>query len=148
MLDKQLNAVLTILNDVSDGAYKIIDADDIISKLSESDKCSKVEFAGIVRTLADNDYVKVKYSTVDEYCLSTLAKARAIERPEEHHGETALKEDDVFKGVAEGKKSKEIRFDSMSLRKMVRRAAFYGALLGGLFAGILGLVIGIFIKIK
>ena len=29
MLDRQLNAVLTVLNDFSDGAYKIIDADEI-----------------------------------------------------------------------------------------------------------------------
>ena len=33
MLDRQLNAVLTVLNDFSDGAYKIIDADEIIAKL-------------------------------------------------------------------------------------------------------------------
>ena len=82
MLDRQLNAVLTVLNDFSDGAYKIIDADEIIAKLSDSDRCTKVELSGIIRTLSDNDYIKVKYSTVDEYCLATLAKARAIEKAE------------------------------------------------------------------
>ena len=61
MLDKQLNAVLCILNDISDGSYKIIDADEIISKLSDSDRCTKVELSGIIRTLSDNDYIKVKY---------------------------------------------------------------------------------------
>ena len=76
MLDRQLNAVLTVLNDFSDGAYKIIDADEIIAKLSDSDRCTKVELSGIIRTLSDNDYIKVKYSTVDEYCLATLASAR------------------------------------------------------------------------
>lgn len=148
MLDRQLNAILTILNDISDGAFKIIDADDIIGKLSESDKCTKVELAGLIRTLSDNDYIKVKYSTVDEYCLSTLAKARAVERPVEHAEEEQLRTEGGYSGVVENKKSKDVRLDSISLRKMVRRAAFYGALLGGMIAGVIGLLIGIFIKIK
>ena len=80
MLDRQLNAVLTVLNDFSDGAYKIIDADEIIAKLSDSDRCTKVELSGIIRTLSDNDYIKVKYSTVDEYCLATLAKRAPSKR--------------------------------------------------------------------
>lgn len=148
MLDRQLNAILTILNDISDGAFKIIDADDIISKLSESDKCTKVELAGLIRTLTDNEYIKVKYSTVDEYCLATLAKARTIEKPVEQHEEEALRKEGGYTGIVPNKKSKEIRLDSLSLRKMVRRAAFYGALLGGLIAGAIGLLIGIFIKMK
>ena len=46
MLDRQLNAVLTVLNDFSDGAYKIIDADEIIAKLSDSDRCTRWNFRG------------------------------------------------------------------------------------------------------
>lgn len=115
MLDRQLNAVLTVLNDFSDGAYKIIDADEIIAKLSDSDRCTKVELSGIIRTLSDNDYIKVKYSTVDEYCLATLAKARAIEKAEPHDSHPTASVDVPVAG--EKGKSKEIKLDSISLRK-------------------------------
>lgn len=152
MLDRQLNAILTILNDISDGAYKIIDTDDIISRLSDTDKCTKVELSGIIRTLADNEYIKVKYSTVDEYCLATLSKARAIEKPAERHEEQALRGDDVAAEpvtVRKDKKGrKDIRIDSVSVRKMVRRAAFFGALLGGLITSAIGLLIGVFLKMN
>ncbi len=146
MLDRQLNAVLSVLNDFSDGSYKIIDADEIIAKLSDTDRCTKVELSGLIRTLSDNDYIKVKYSTVDEYCLATLAKARAIEKvdPKDNHP-TALVDvpDDNAKG-----KSKEIKLDSISLRKMIRKASFWGALLGGLIASAIALLIGVFLKLK
>lgn len=146
MLDRQYNAVLTVLNDFSDGSYKIIDADEIIAKLSDSDRCTKVELSGIIRTLSDNDYIKVKYSTVDEYCLATLAKARAIERVEPNDSRPAAAVD-VPDTDAKGK-SKEIKLDSISLRKMIRKAAFWGALLGGLLASAVALLIGVFLKIK
>ena len=146
MLDKQLNAVLCILNDISDGSYKIIDADEIISKLSDSDRCTKVELSGIIRTLSDNDYIKVKYSTVDEYCLATLAKARAIERAE--HESAVSETAELSDESAGGKKSKEIRLDSISLRKMIRNAAFWGAMLGGLITAVIALLIGGFLNSK
>lgn len=146
MLDRQLNAVLTVLNDFSDGAYKIIDADEIIAKLSDSDRCTKVELSGIIRTLSDNDYIKVKYSTVDEYCLATLAKARAIEKVEPHDSHPTASVNVPVAG--EKGKSKEIKLDSISLRKMIRKAAFWGALLGGLIASAIALLIGVFLKMK
>ena len=140
MLDRQLNAVLTVLNDFSDGAYKIIDADEIIAKLSDSDRCTKVELSGIIRTLSDNDYIKVKY------CLATLAKARAIEKAEPHDSHPTASVDVPVAG--EKGKSKEIKLDSISLRKMIRKAAFWGALLGGLIASAIALLIGVFLKMK
>ena len=135
MLDRQLNAVLTVLNDFSDGAYKIIDADEIIAKLSDSDRCTKVELSGIIRTLSDNDY-----------CLATLAKARAIEKAEPHDSHPTASVDVPVAG--EKGKSKEIKLDSISLRKMIRKAAFWGALLGGLIASAIALLIGVFLKMK
>jgi hypothetical protein len=134
MLDRQSTAVLNIINSISNGAYKIIDADEIISRLSETEKATKLELAGIIRSLTDHELVKVKYSTVEEYCLAALPKARLVEErikvgaPEEEQEEAPT--------IVEVKPD----LDFSKLKRIVRRAAFFGALVGGCIAAVLAFV--------
>lgn len=140
MLDSQLSAVLKVLNQLSDGSYKIAEADEIIGKLPEPDRCTKVELAGFLRMLADNDYIGVKYSSIDEYCFATLSKARVIETAKEETPEEPEEEP----GVPEDFK-KDLRLERISVRKTVFRAAFFGAFVGGLLAAVAALLVGIFL---
>lgn len=157
MLDKQATSVLNIINSISDGSYKIIDADEIISKLGESEKASKLELVGIIRTLVDYELVKIKFSTVDEYCMASLPKARIVE-DKVRIGEDNAKIIEDTNPTVPDVETKKVQQSTISapksvssvdygiIKKTVKKSAFYGALLGGLVVGIISVIIGLFIK--
>lgn len=152
MLDKQATSVLNIINSISDGSYKIVDADEIISKLGESEKASKIELVGIMRTLVDYELVKVKYSTLDEYCLAALPKARIVEDKVRIGEDNAKIIEDTNPTIPDVALSHEAvpkvtsSVDYGFIKKAVKKAAFYGAFFGGIIVGIIGIIIGFFIK--
>lgn len=139
MLDRQSTAVLNIVNNISNGAYKIIDAEEIISRLAEADKATKLELAGIIRSLTDHELIKVKYSTMDEYCLAALPKARLVE--ERIKGGAPAVEQEEEPTVVEVKPD----IDFGKLKRIVRRAAFLGAIVGGCIVAALAFIFDYYI---
>ncbi len=71
MLSLEHQTVYDIIKNlaVDNDIYKVIEADEIISRLPAGLKMSKVSLSQIIRDLKDSDYLDVKYFTPDEYCL-------------------------------------------------------------------------------
>ncbi len=74
MLSADRKAVLDALKEIAgeDGLYKVVDADEVIEKLPETQKMSLTELSSVIKDLRDREYIKVKYLTLDEYCLLVL----------------------------------------------------------------------------
>ena len=120
-----LDAIKALTGD--DGNFKIIEAEEIIEKLSR--EMTKVELSSVIRVLKDREYIKVKYFTPDEYCLLTTRRAEeAAAAPEESVKSVIVKKSADEQAVSGGKKEKTV--------KPVKRgtlfiAAFLGSMLGG-----------------
>ncbi len=71
MLSLEHQTVYDIIKSVAvdNDVYKVIEADEILSRLPAGLKMSKVSLSQIIRDLKDSDYLDVKYFTPDEYCL-------------------------------------------------------------------------------
>jgi len=70
MLDVRSKYVLKfIVNECNEGTYKIIDATDIISFLPKKYKADTENVAQIIKHLENGDYVSVKYSDEEQFCL-------------------------------------------------------------------------------
>lgn len=54
--------------------YKVVEADEILTRLSSTLSFDKVKLASIIRELKDRGYILVKYFTPDEYCLALVKK--------------------------------------------------------------------------
>jgi hypothetical protein len=81
MIDGEAKLVLDALKKLTqvDGVYKVIEAEEIIELLPVP--LTKLQLSSAIRDLRDREYIKVKYFTPDEYCLSTT---RIIEDVVEH----------------------------------------------------------------
>lgn len=155
MLDKNGSIVLNIINGISDGAYKIIDADDIISAVPDGVKLTRLELSGIIRSLVDHELIAVKYSNLEEYCLAALPKARIIAEKErekavvppppsvyhnnsssdggEDDDETENKDSVYNEGLVSQRMS---TIDYSLIRKNAKSGAFVGAFFGSFIAGL------------
>lgn len=105
--------------------FKILDADDILSALPAGTKMTKDELSSAIKELKDRELVKVKYFTVNEYCLSASPRAFFVQE----------KRQDEVK-IEEALKSEPIITNAKSVKKRVKSlssfwGAFFGALLGG-----------------
>ena len=79
MLDTKSRLVLKFINsECEGGAYKIIDAADIISALPQRFKIDSDGLEQILNHLEENDLVTIKYGDETVYCLSMLPKGRQI----------------------------------------------------------------------
>ncbi|MEG2457151.1 MAG: hypothetical protein RSB08_04955, partial [Clostridia bacterium] len=105
------------------------------------DKASKLELSGIIRSLTDHELIKVKYSTLEEYCLAALPKARLVEEKVKTVAPVEEEAEDSLPIVATRQAS-----DYNKIKKLVKWAAFYGALIGGAIVGVVGIVIGFIIR--
>ncbi len=54
--------------------YKVVEADEILTRLPSTLSFDKVKLASIIRELKDRGYILVKYFTPDEYCLALVKK--------------------------------------------------------------------------
>jgi phenylalanyl-tRNA synthetase beta subunit len=79
MLDKETAAVLKVINEISDGAFKMIDADELINKTNTDERLTKPALAAIIKKLAEHDLVKIKTSTADMYVIAPTPKAKLAE---------------------------------------------------------------------
>ena len=129
MLDNTMTAVLSVIQELCGelDVFKILDADDILSKLPEALELTKADLSQTIKDLRDRELVKVKYFTPDEYCLSCSVRAKIEQekREEEIKVEEALASvKPILSGIKSGRKRATIKFSGFW-------GAFLGAFLGG-----------------
>lgn len=77
MLDKRSKSALRFfVEECSEGSYKILETEDIIKHLPKSFKADEVAVAQIVKYLENGEYISVKYSDAQQYCLCPLPFGR------------------------------------------------------------------------
>lgn len=82
MLTLECQTVYDIISSIAgeEEVYKIIEADEITSRLPAGVKLDKIKLASIIRELKDRGYILVKYFTPDEYCLALVKR---LENPKQ-----------------------------------------------------------------
>lgn len=77
MLDSRSKSVLNFLvKECSEGSYKIIEASDILSALSKNYNADKEIISQIIKHLENGEYISVKYSDDEQFCLCPLPFGR------------------------------------------------------------------------
>lgn len=77
MLDKKSNAVLKVLNKLTEGnTYKVVSGDDILSNLTQKSIYDREIIKQIIEFLEKQQYINIKFSEENTYCYSLLPKAR------------------------------------------------------------------------
>lgn len=115
MLDKKTAAVLQLLRNKTENAYKVLDKNQILSDLPSKLKIDAQTLLAIITFLTENEYVSVKYQDKEEICIATTIKADSY-----LDGEKDLQQ-----------KAKLTSSQSVLLFVGVFIAAFLGALLAG-----------------
>lgn len=116
MLDKKTAAVLQLLRDKTENAYKVLNKNQLIAELPDKLKVDAQALLAIVTFLTENEYVSVKYQDKEEICIATTIKADSY-----LDGENNLQQ-----------KAKLTNAQSALLLVGVFVAAFLGALIAGL----------------
>lgn len=77
MLDKVTSNVLNAINEnCKDNSYVIIKSSDINMYLSQKKQLDNESIKETVDYLAEREYIKLKYSDEETYCLTMLPKGR------------------------------------------------------------------------
>lgn len=77
MLDSRSKSVLNFLvKECSEGSYKIIEASDILSALPKNYNADKEIISQIIKHLENGEYISVKYSDDEQFCLCPLPFGR------------------------------------------------------------------------
>lgn len=80
MLDKQTSNLLQNLNSLCpDGAYKVLEKAEILTALSSKFATDEDGLKSMIEHLQERNYVSVKYSDADVYCIAVLPKGRLFE---------------------------------------------------------------------
>lgn len=79
MLDKLAAAVLCVVNETADGAYRVLDAQEFLSALPARLRVDEETLGEALRRLAEGGYISVKYSEAGTYCVAALPKGRAVQ---------------------------------------------------------------------
>lgn len=142
MLDKLNSAVLNVINTISDGTFKVVDADEIIEKLNLEEKPTKLKLSGAIKNLAERDLIKVKSASLDMYCLASTPKARITEEitvaPVAEQVPVAGGKAPIAKVPTKGIAPS---VDFKLLRRAIYRAALFGSIFGGAIGGAIVAVI-------
>ncbi len=91
MLDKKTTAVMHAINEIcSDGSYKVVETEDLLAQIPAKLRLDKAGLIQAVNFLKERDYISVKFSGEDEYCLCSLPKGRTfvehrVEQKKETH---------------------------------------------------------------
>ncbi len=79
MLDKKTSITLKVLNLIcEDDVYKVVDYDNLISHFPKKVKCSKEMLEDSLNYLKAGQYIDIKYSQDDTYCLTVMPKGKLI----------------------------------------------------------------------
>ena len=147
MLNADSQLIYDVLRSLTgdDDVYKIIEADEILERLPKDKQFTKVQLSAILRDLKDRDFINIKYSTPDEYCLLTLKRFDDSVQP-------------AVPAKAETKKEKQERvlYDKQQPEKAVNvkpvkkgvvfLMAFLGSLLGSAIVAAVAIIVVHFVK--
>ncbi|MDR2635109.1 MAG: hypothetical protein LBC13_03895 [Clostridiales bacterium] len=145
MLNQRAQEVLNYIRSISrDGAYKVIDAGDIMDTLSET--VTLAELSQTVKDLQERDYVLVKYATLNDYCVAPSNKAiieeeKQIAAAKKVIAETAAVAVKPFEDALNP--DAVISPAPFNVKKTVVKAAFFGALMGSGVTGIIHIIIAL-----
>jgi hypothetical protein len=79
MLDRRSESLLRIINkECNEGSYKVIEVDDLIRGMPNKFKSDSDTINQTMDYLKSGEYVSVKYSDNEVYCVSPLPRGRRI----------------------------------------------------------------------
>jgi hypothetical protein len=79
MLDKRSEALLRIINrECSEGSYKVIEIDDVIRLMPSKFKVDFDTVNHLMGYLKNGEYISIKYSDKEVFCVSPLPRGRRI----------------------------------------------------------------------
>lgn len=131
MLNEIQKKVLQYIRSVSkDGAFKVLDAEDILQAAPE---LSKADLAVVIKELLERDYILVKFANLDNYCIASSNKAIIEEEKAAIVTQKIIEESSNGAALPVNKK----------LFKLFLVASFAGGLVGGLVAGLIQLIISL-----
>ena len=88
MLDKRSEVLLRIINkECNEGSYKVIDVDDILRLMPNRFKVDLETINQLMNYLKSGDYISIKYSDNEVFCVSPLPRGRRmfeLEKEERH----------------------------------------------------------------
>ena len=77
ILDKRTSALISMINEeCNEGAFKVIEIADIISAMPKRYKIDRDNIKQMIDFLIERDFLEVKYSDENEYCLAPMPKGR------------------------------------------------------------------------
>lgn len=77
MLDKKTLITLKVLNLIcEDDVYKVVDYDGLMSHFPKKVKCDKSKLEDVLNYLKAGQYIDIKYSQDDTYCLCVMPKGK------------------------------------------------------------------------
>ncbi|HPD01906.1 MAG TPA: hypothetical protein P5161_05610 [Eubacteriales bacterium] len=139
MLDEKSVKVLEYIRSVSkDGAFKVMDADEIIE--SAGGALTKAELSKVIKDLAEREYIYVKFATLNDYCLAGTSKAIIEAEKTAVVAQKIIEETGVV--AAPGIKTAS----GISVKRQLFLAALLGGFIGGFFASIVYLIISLAVK--
>ncbi len=139
MIGGKTFAVLKAVVELSGGTFKVLDADDIIEKV-EGEKPQKLELSGIIKSLAEQGLVKVKTASTETYCIQSLTRATLVLEGKDETAHSP-KEISTEQETVRPKTEETGRFRTATVvelekvKGLIKRAAFFGALIGGALVG-------------
>lgn len=79
MLDKRSEALLRIINkECNEGSYRVLEVDDLIRLMPKKFKVDFDTISQLMGYLKTGEYVSVKYSDNEVFCVSPLPRGRRI----------------------------------------------------------------------
>lgn len=79
MLDKRSESLLNIINrECNEGSYKVIEVDDLIRLMPNKYKTDFDMISQLMGYLRNGEYISIKYSDKEVYCVSPLPRGRRI----------------------------------------------------------------------
>lgn len=118
MLDKRTTAVLQLLRNKTENAYKVLNKEQLVDELPAKIKLDVQTLLNIITFLSENDFVSIKYQDKDEICIATTVKA-----------------DSYLDGEKDMQQKAKI---SNSQATLLLVGVFLAAFLGALIAGLIG----------
>lgn len=117
MLDKRSEALLRIINrECNEGSYKVIDVDDIIRLMPSKFKVDLDTINQLMNYLKNCEYVSIKYSDKEVFCVSPLPRGRRMFEVEREEKQLS--------------KKKVVKFFTMSMLYLL---LIFGACLGAAY---------------
>ncbi len=76
MLDKLTSAILNIVNEQTDGSYKVLETSDFINMLPGRVRTDAAGIENALQYLSERGYIDLRYSEKGTYCITSLPKGR------------------------------------------------------------------------